>query len=191
MIGGHTPLKPSTFLNIFTNKTAAYFVITIMTHLLSHKHPTNLSHKCPTHLSHEYSTKLVINVPPIISHKCPIPISPLCLTSHFMCAQIVYMVNIDVPASVGGLVLPHSTHNLEQVDPRPLGVRGNQRLLNPFLKSTTEHQNSSFCLFKRGTKSDFTGSIISLGQRSNQGGETRSRFHGHLPCSKKWTEGVT
>ena len=35
-----------------------------------------------------------------MSHKCPIPISPLCLTLHFMCEQIVHTVNIDVPASV-------------------------------------------------------------------------------------------
>ena len=33
--------------------------------------------------------------------ECPIPISPLCLTSHFICVQIFHMVNVDVPASVG------------------------------------------------------------------------------------------
>ena len=33
--------------------------------------------------------------------KCPIPISQLCLTSHFMCVQSFHMVNIDVPAGVG------------------------------------------------------------------------------------------
>ena len=36
-----------------------------------------------------------------LSHKCPIPMSPLCLTSHFMCVQIYYMVNIDLPAGAG------------------------------------------------------------------------------------------
>ena len=38
---------------------------------------------------------------PRLSHKCPIPISPLRLTSHFMCAQFFHMVSIDVPAGVG------------------------------------------------------------------------------------------
>ena len=33
---------------------------------------------------------------------------------------------------------------VEQADPRPLGVGDNQRLPNPFLESTTKHQNSSF-----------------------------------------------
>ena len=56
-----------------------------------------LCHNCPTHLSHSHT----LNGPPIISHKCPIPISPLCLTSHFMCVQFVHTVSIDVPASVG------------------------------------------------------------------------------------------
>ena len=36
-----------------------------------------------------------------MSHKCPIPISPLCLTLHFTCVQIVHMVKIDMPAGVG------------------------------------------------------------------------------------------
>ena len=64
-----------------------------------------------------------------------------------------------------------------------------QRLPNPFLEPTTKHQNSSFRLLKRGAQSDFTGSTISPGQRSNQGGKFRSRFREqHLPCSKKWTE---
>ena len=40
-------------------------------------------------------------MPHPLSHKCPIPISPLCLTSHFTCVQIFHMVSIDVPAGVG------------------------------------------------------------------------------------------
>ena len=36
-----------------------------------------------------------------VNYKSSIPISPLCLTSHFMCVQIFHMVNIDVPAGVG------------------------------------------------------------------------------------------
>ena len=40
-------------------------------------------------------------MPHPLSHKYPIPISLLSLTSHFMCVQICHMVNVDVPASVG------------------------------------------------------------------------------------------
>ena len=40
-------------------------------------------------------------MPHPLSHKCPIPISPLCLTSHFMCVQFFHIVSIDVPAGVG------------------------------------------------------------------------------------------
>ena len=36
-----------------------------------------------------------------LNHKYLIPISPLCLTSHFMCLQICHMVNVDVPPGVG------------------------------------------------------------------------------------------
>ena len=56
-----------------------------------------LCHNCPTLLSHSHT----LNVPPIISHECPIPISLLCLTSHFMCVQFFHVVSIDVPAGVG------------------------------------------------------------------------------------------
>ena len=41
---------------------------------------------------------------------------------------------------------------MEQVDPRPLGVGDDQRLQNPFLESTTKHQNFSFHLLKTGAK---------------------------------------
>ena len=44
-------------------------------------------------------------LPHPLSHKCPIPISPLCYTS---CVCKFHMVNTEVPASV--LVLPHLTH---------------------------------------------------------------------------------
>ena len=40
----------------------------------------------------------------------PIPISPLCLTSHFMCAQFFHMVSIDVPAGVGAPPLNTATN---------------------------------------------------------------------------------
>ena len=40
-------------------------------------------------------------MPHPLNHKYPIPISLLCLTSHFMCVQICHMVNVDVPAGVG------------------------------------------------------------------------------------------
>ena len=53
-----------------------------------------LIQQLPTYLSHSHT----LNAPPIIS---PIPISPLCLTSHFMCVQLFHMVSIDVPAGVG------------------------------------------------------------------------------------------
>ena len=43
-------------------------------------------------------------MPHPLNHKYPIPISLLCLTSHFICVQICHMVNVDVPA-----VLTHST----------------------------------------------------------------------------------
>ena len=55
-----------------------------------------LCHNCPTHLSHK-CPPIVINASPIISS---IPISPLSLTSQFMCVQIFHM-NMDMPASVG------------------------------------------------------------------------------------------
>ena len=62
MIGKGTPLKTSNF---------------------SKRNSNLLCHNCPTHLSYSHT----LNTPPIIRHKCPIPISPLCLTSHFMCVQ--------------------------------------------------------------------------------------------------------
>ena len=43
-----------------------------------------------------------------LSHKYPITISPICLTSH-LCVQKVFMMNIDVPAGVGALPLNAST----------------------------------------------------------------------------------
>ena len=35
------------------------------------------------------------------THYCCIPTLPLCLPSHFMCAEIFHIINIDVPADVG------------------------------------------------------------------------------------------
>ena len=55
-----------------------------------------------------YTYRLCRNCPTHLSNKCPIPISPLCLTSHFyVCAEIYCIMNIDVPAGVGA---PHLTH---------------------------------------------------------------------------------
>ena len=47
-------------------------------------------------------------MPYTLSHKCPIPISQLCVTSHFMvCKVFTWWTWICQPV----LVLPHSTHN--------------------------------------------------------------------------------
>ena len=43
----------------------------------------------------------VYNVACVLSHKYPISLSPLCLTTHFMCVQSFHMVNIDVLAGIG------------------------------------------------------------------------------------------
>ena len=78
---------------------------------------------------------------------------------------------------------------MDQTNPRPLGIRDNQWLQDPFLKPTTKYRDSSFLIFKRGTRSNLTGDLFSLRQRSDQGSKTRSGFcEQHLPCSKKWTE---
>ena len=52
-----------------------------------------------------------------LSHRCPIPISPLCLTSHFyVCAEVFprmnINVNINVLASVGAPLLDTQLHHV-------------------------------------------------------------------------------
>ena len=52
-------------------------------------------------------------MPHPLSHKCPIPLFQLCLTSHFMCVQSFHMVNIDVPAGVGAPPLDTTSRPLQ------------------------------------------------------------------------------
>ena len=67
---------------------------------IPHKNSNLLCHSSPPiYVSHKFLTHL--------SHKCPIPTSPLCLINFTLhvCAQIFQVMNINVL-----LVLPHLTH---------------------------------------------------------------------------------
>ena len=55
----------------------------------------------------ETAAYFVITAPPIISHKCPIPISPLCLNFTLRIKFFSWWTLMCQPV----LVLPHLTHN--------------------------------------------------------------------------------
>ena len=73
-------------------------------------------------------------MPHPLSHKCPIPISLLCLASHFICIQIFHLVCQPV------LVFPHPTYNtkttlanlqIEGTVPKILSNNGHCKALRP------------------------------------------------------------
>ena len=67
---------------------------------ISKQNSNLLHHNYSTHLKHKPLIKSWM--PTLLSRKSPIPISPLCLTSHFIWVQIF---NINVPAGVGAFPL--------------------------------------------------------------------------------------
>ena len=81
----------------------------------------------PTHLSHSHT----LNAPPIIRHKCPIPISPLCLTSHFVCVQFFHMLSIDLPAGVGAPPLNNMQVQIKSVSLAKWGARSILQWIHP------------------------------------------------------------